>query len=103
MRLIDADALIGSLHNYGFYDGNDREMVYRVIQLQPTIEPEQKWIPCSERYPREEGLYIVSGDGKAWICQFTCIGNMRGWINNIKNPCVKAWMPLPEPYKGEQE
>jgi len=38
MRLIDADALIGTLHNYGFYDGNDRTLVYEVIQLQPTIE-----------------------------------------------------------------
>ena len=46
MRCIDADALIGSLHNYGFYDGNDRTMVYKVIQLQPTIEPERKKGKC---------------------------------------------------------
>lgn len=51
MRLIDADALIGTLHNYGFYDGNDRTLVYEVIQLQPTIEPERlkgHWIPIDE-------------------------------------------------------
>ena len=42
MHCIDADTLIGTLHNYGFYDGNDRTMVYKVIQLQPTIEPERK-------------------------------------------------------------
>ena len=46
MRCIDADALIGSLHNYGFYDGNDRTMVYKVIQLQPTIEQERKKGKC---------------------------------------------------------
>lgn len=47
MRLIDADALIGTLHNHGFYDGNDRTLVYEVIQLQPTIERKRekgKWI-----------------------------------------------------------
>ena len=55
MRCIDADALIGSLHNYGFYDGNDRTMVYKVIQLQPTIEPERKkgkWINDEHDIPR---------------------------------------------------
>jgi hypothetical protein len=50
MRAIDADALIGTLHNHGFYDGNERTLVYEVIQLQPTIEPE-----------REKGAWINEG------------------------------------------
>ena len=42
MRAIDADTLIGDLHNYAFLDGDDRSICYNVIQKQPTIEPERK-------------------------------------------------------------
>ena len=38
MRLIDANALIGFLHNQIFIDGDDRSRVYRWIEEQPTIE-----------------------------------------------------------------
>lgn len=38
MRLIDADALIGALHNYAFLEGDDRSICYNVIQRQPTID-----------------------------------------------------------------
>lgn len=70
-------------------------------------QSEQRWIPVSERLPEESGRYIVSVlDGidrrttvapyqtrcKAW----TMTGRMAYWK-------VIAWMPLPEPYKGEQE
>lgn len=41
MRLIDADALIGALHNYAFLEGDDRSICYNIIQRQPTIEPER--------------------------------------------------------------
>lgn len=40
MRLIDADALIGALHNHTFLEGDDRSVCYNVIQKQPTIESE---------------------------------------------------------------
>ena len=45
MRSIDADALIGTLHNVTFEDGTDREIVYRCIELAPTIEERKtgKW------------------------------------------------------------
>lgn len=38
MRLIDADALIGALHNYAFLEGDDRSICYNVIQRQPTVD-----------------------------------------------------------------
>ena len=46
MRLIDADALIGALHNCTFLEGDDRSICYGVIQRQPTINPvkQGKWI-----------------------------------------------------------
>ena len=46
MRLIDSDALIGTLHNVTFEDGTDREIIYRCIELAPTVEERKtgKWI-----------------------------------------------------------
>jgi len=78
-----------------------------------SIEPERKagrWIPCSERLPEDveigeeyptvifctdkatyAGFYEHYLDGKWWTeGDYTVDG-------------VIAWMPLPEPYKGEQE
>ena len=37
-RYIDADALIGALHNHAFLEGDDRSICYNIIQKQPTIE-----------------------------------------------------------------
>ena len=45
MRLIDADALIGKLHEVYFFDGDDRETVYKVIQEQSTILPLVDTVP----------------------------------------------------------
>ncbi len=70
-----------------------------------------RWIACSERLP-EAGEYV--GD----VCKYYLIqdeyGDMHvahlskvGWIpmdslKAIGNEVI-AWMPLPEPYKGESE
>lgn len=49
-RLIDANKLIGDLHNHAFLEGDDREIVYSVIQKQPTIGG---WISVKDRMPAE--------------------------------------------------
>lgn len=72
------------------------------------FEPERphgEWIPCSERLPEKQGQYYVSGGDKVWICDFLIFSNFKGgWCNNVSNPKVEAWMPLPEPFKrGEAE
>lgn len=70
----------------------------------PSAQPEQQWIPCSERLPEHGGRYLISVlDGinrrttvapylprcKTWAMT----GRMAYWK-------VIAWMPLPEPYMG---
>jgi len=48
VRPIDANSLIGFLHNQEFIDGDDRSRVYGWIEAQPTIKPEQQhayWEP----------------------------------------------------------
>ena len=63
-----------------------------------------KWIPCSERLPEEDGTYI------AWITyegsEYTSMeefDTVTMWDFHAFNPNNKviAWKPLPEDYKGE--
>ena len=59
------------------------------------------WIPCENNLPEKDGLYLVSGKGKIWICKMLTLSNIKAWCDDARNPIVKAWMPLPEPWKGE--
>ena len=81
-----------------------------MIKQLPSAQPEPQWIPCSERLPNGQTEVIVSccddaGDSKY---NYTSFGWMTRdgeyWIvDNEINYYVNAWMPLPEPWKGEQE
>ena len=122
MRLIDADALIGELHNYAFLEGDDRAIAYNIIQKQPTIN---QWIPCSERLPEEDEEVLVSVHFKGLKQTYP-----SGWNEHIKGSWyvetahliddewssysdeykvarnrheVIAWMPLPKPYEENKE
>ena len=79
-------------------------------------QPEQRWIPCSERLPEDyeevlvwfeyfrygvynrlyqtHGIGDYSSEYDSWM-----INHESGW-SKLR---VFAWMPLPEPFKGEQE
>ena len=62
---------------------------------------ETQWIPCSERLPEDNTDVIV--------CFYSgTVTEMRYWGNGIfqgiyehTTKVIVAWMPLPEPYKGE--
>ena len=96
---------------YNFCDPEDEWAAMKEIKDLPSA---QQWIPCSERLPEdwvpvlvtlkrperlpawikakpENYFHIVDAD----VCE------NGEWTVNKKN--VIAWMPLPEPYKGEQE
>lgn len=68
-----------------------------------------RWIPCSERLP-EDGkncliTYISFLDGVTKCCDGCAYVIENGWFWCLDDSEVKvdviAWMPLPEPYKGE--
>ena len=109
------------LRDYGRWKGvmylNDK-CSENYIPVSKAIEivnaaAEQPWIPCSERLPNCNGCYLVwrphffGGEiGMPAICYFD---GQNTWhdsygvdftrILNAKD--VVAWMPLPQPYKGE--
>jgi len=65
------------------------------------LKEQTTWIPCSERLPEESGFYLVSTTDCITIMEF--IGE---WISQNLGSCnwyVKAWKPLPNPYKAESE
>lgn len=75
----------------------------RIKQL-PTIQPNiGKWIPVTERLPKEEGFYIVTLEhryGAETTVRFFKIENGESYWSVWGNENITAWMPKPEPYKG---
>lgn len=82
-------------------------------------QPEQQWIPCSERLPEASGRYLVTRGlnacGALWnrvyIANYSDLMGLKRekifWSGNVgksdfeRLEDVKAWMPLPEPYREE--
>ena len=56
------------------------------------------WIPCSERLPEEDACYLVTTSGTN-----NDIIDIAYYTEGIwhKASRIKAWMPLPEPYREE--
>ena len=68
----------------------------------------QQWIPCSERLPGDDEEVIVSctDDSGDYSLDYTTVGwHYKGlWVvNNERSYFVRAWMPLPEPYKEDAD
>lgn len=80
--------------------------------IDKAIDAEQ-WIPCSERLPeKKRKTYWVCTDTEyqcecRWTNNRYGIGESDNWgwsyFDVPQYTEVIAWMPLPEPYKGEQE
>lgn len=81
---------------------------YKTGYEQARFDYEQKWIPVTERLPEDEQNVLVTykTTDKIHPCQYHADGSKNPWYSYI-DQCrahmnvVLAWMPLPEPYKGE--
>ena len=89
--------------NYPFKNWKEicEEKDKRIKELEDKLQ--EKWIPCSERLPKEDGWYLETvtygtttrtGFGKFKK------GIWRHFDDEFK---TIAWMPLPEPYRKKVE
>jgi hypothetical protein len=79
-------------------------------------EEEQRWIPVSERLP-EKNMRCLASVGELYLTQIARYSDLMGTLDhrifyqgdygyeNFEDitQYVKAWMPLPTPYKTESE
>lgn len=122
MRLIDADALKEELGITEDCDDCERlgahwcvnstwAIVCDRIESAPTVDAVPRWIPCEERLP-EPNLAVLGYAPKFDNIFAVYYDSVCGWIT--WNPVhdepfpsfqgeIVAWMPLPEPYKGERK
>lgn len=128
MRLIDADALKGKLAEriaMAFCNGKSIEFVCNLVNevidnMESVSVPDgigYRWIPVKEKLPSEFLNVLITCDRWSNITRDYVIDEIRttqwlqdkkkfeyevGWehigLRNCK-PLVKAWMPMPEPYK----
>jgi len=127
MRLIDAEELIENLLNDVELDekmlndtdfvGSSRELVQfdkdckqnaiEFLRDAPTIEIKSSysgfsnnWIPCSERLPEPRVDVWCNSDMGQMVGYYE--ENVETWYGrDYLELMVTAWMPLPEPWKGE--
>lgn len=68
----------------------------------------QQWIPCSERLPDMGFSVLVSVENEYFPYVAEALLEMDGtwtqfrWSAKLKAEDVIAWMPLPEPWKGDE-
>ena len=92
--LISRQQAIDALYNVDEY--NSRSVT--AIKNLPSIQPEQRWIPVTERLPEKSGYYLATVDIGWKIVDVIYFNNGSGFL--MANT-VEAWKPRPEPYQGE--
>lgn len=92
------------------------EETAKAIELGIQALKENTWIPCSERLPEEpkenpvfDGKYLevylvttkYGSNEQDKVYPFRAFWNGINFTDGWRILDVMAWMPLPEPYKGE--
>lgn len=91
---VNREAVLDAIKN------NYRMAAIDVIEKLPPVTPKQRWIPVSERLPKKTGLCLVSIGDLVTTASFDG-HNFR--TQTMVRFVPDAWMPLPEPWKGESE
>ena len=97
---------------------NSEQTIVRLTEA-ASAQPEQRWIPCSERMPEEKDAGILKKFGTSKRSDYVLAtvevktermtvtactyDGVWDWKMKYAFPDyeVAAWMPLPKPYKGE--
>ena len=95
-RLLDEQAVVDVVDfECGEWRGLAKTIVEKIEQL-PSAQPEQRWIPCSERLPEKCGEYLVTREARG-VYRYLDIVKKTNISGQIASDII-AWMPLPEPY-----
>lgn len=109
---------IKNLHCVGIFNTSQKERLLNALD----IAEKRKWIPVTERLPEEDGEYLLFGkidedeENYLFIGEYDSCGEQFGiWQEQydrstlgclgsefFEYASVKAWMPLPEPYKPQE-
>ena len=103
--LISRQAAIAEISRFAGYLDDDMIMRIQIgLKRLPSAQPEQRWIPVSERLPDEEVLCCdTRGEmiiGYPYQDEESNTGYSAVLDDTVMIDCT-AWMPLPEPYLEE--
>lgn len=89
-----------------FQEVRDYQWFKSLVENAPSVAPETRWVPVSERLPKEGMAVLVwCPERKNIYC--ACYEEKQWWIFGAYFKKIEldviAWMPLPERYKGGED
>ena len=106
----------GDRDSYSQYNEAWQDALNRADSEIEALSSAQQWILCSEQLPGADGTYLVyapdykGGSSSSKECHdgvmFSKFKNMKWSVEHgyyARPNCVMAWMPLPEPYKEDEQ
>ena len=86
----------------GAFHEDDQKILMKRMNELPSAEPEQKWIPVTERLPKDgERVFITHRGGVSFGWYNGSYWERGAPTNHRPLETFIAWMPLPEPYGDE--
>ena len=88
----------------------ERSQSGKLLKLYNEEQRKHRWIPISEQLPEDDGYILLSFENFSIPCVGRYEEDENGgafYVGDEGESCssaglfVNAWMPLPEPYKGE--
>ena len=106
--------VVRSLQTYKMFAGDDTILVDKAeVQAELEILPtaRERWIPCEEEFPPPNTAVLAYAPrfGNIWAVYYDSICGWMVWspVGDAHFPEgqgeIIAWMPMPEPYKGEEK
>ena len=112
---LDTQKSIGALSELAYETGVQDGLIKAnaLNALKSLNNADERWIPCSERLPKQEneeqrrGVYLTTNAyGYVGVSKYEFCGDFGfvGWGDNRPSDIrIVAWMPLPEPYKENND
>ena len=99
--LISRQAVIDAINENAIFENEYNLTASRIKKAVEDLPSTVDWIPVTERLPDEMGMYLVTldyGVGARCVASLYFHNDKIGWERSFDKE-VKAWMPLPKPYK----